>query len=355
MLLLILGLLGACVGSFLNVVIYRMPRGLSVQRPARSFCPSCKAPIPWYLNIPLLSWPLLGGRSACCRRPIAVRYWLVELVCTGLFVAVGWCFAYEEPVVQVTMCLWCAALLALLVMDWEQMVVVPRVAGVAAACGVVAAVFDPALVESLAIRPWEGLGWSMGGAVGGYLLFRLVALGGRMLFGRRVLRFAGPVAWELRQVGEDIVLTAGGHDFRWTEIFLEGRERVVLEGAVVDAAPGAPGRVDLLAEALLLPGGARLGLESYEQLGGTCTAVLVQREAMGSGDPWLALAIGAMCGWQGMVFALVGGSVIGLVAALVCRIRRGVPMPFGPSLILAAYLWLFQGPQLLELYLRLLS
>jgi leader peptidase (prepilin peptidase) / N-methyltransferase len=70
-------LFGLIIGSFLNVVIYRLPRGQSVARP-RSRCPECLTPIPWYRNIPVLSFVLLGGRCAYCRKPISWRYPLVE-------------------------------------------------------------------------------------------------------------------------------------------------------------------------------------------------------------------------------------------------------------------------------------
>lgn len=346
----ILAVIGACVGSFLNVVVYRMPRGISVRKPARSFCPACGKPIPWYLNIPLLSWLALRGRSACCRRPIAVRYWLLEAACAGFFYAVGWVFAYEALVTQVAICLWGAALLALLAMDWEQMVVEPRVVVCAALCGLVAAVCDPALVAEWASEYWEGLVWGLGGALVGYAVFRLVALGGRLFFGRRSCRFPEAVSFYMRQEGEDIVLTAGGRDFLWSEVFLEDSDRLVLEQAEAPALSAERGRIILRADRLVLPGGECRSLETLESLSGSCCGVQICREAMGSGDAWLALAIGSLCGWQGVIFALVGGSFIGLGMALVCRIRRGVPMPFGPSLILAAFLWLFWGPQLLALY-----
>lgn len=350
----ILAVFGACVGSFMNVVVYRMPRGIGLSKPARSFCPSCGAPIPWYLNIPVLSWLVLRGRSACCRKPIAARYWLLEASCAALFYAIGYTFAYELPVAQVAICLWGAALLALLAMDWEQMVVEPRVAVFAGLCGLAAAAMDPALVADFATQQWEGLAWGLGGALVGYMLFRLVALGGRLVFGRRSCRFPEPTAFFLRQEGEDIVLTAGAKDFRWSEVFLEASDRLVLEQAETPALPGAKGRLVLHADRVTLPDGSSRSLEEFDSLRGTCCAVRTLREAMGSGDAWLALSIGALCGWQGVLFSLVVGSFIGLGFALICRIRRGEPMPFGPSLILAAFLWLFWGPQLMSLYREML-
>lgn len=75
--------LGACVGSFYNVVIYRMPRGLSLIKPP-SFCPTCKKQIPIYHNLPVVGWLFLRGKSACCRTRISIQYPLVELLCAVL-------------------------------------------------------------------------------------------------------------------------------------------------------------------------------------------------------------------------------------------------------------------------------
>jgi leader peptidase (prepilin peptidase) / N-methyltransferase len=88
------GLLGAILGSFLNVVAYRLPRGESLSRP-RSRCPGCEEPIKPYDNVPVLSWLLLRGRCRSCRAPISARYPLVEAG-TGLLCAlVVW--LVEEP------------------------------------------------------------------------------------------------------------------------------------------------------------------------------------------------------------------------------------------------------------------
>ena len=75
---------GACVASFLNVCIWRLPRNESVVRPG-SHCPNCNAPIRWYQNIPILSYLALGGKCANCRKPISIRYTIVELLGGILF------------------------------------------------------------------------------------------------------------------------------------------------------------------------------------------------------------------------------------------------------------------------------
>ncbi len=72
-------LIGLVAGSFLNVVIYRLPREKSVIRP-RSACPSCRAPILWYENIPVLSYIILRGRCRSCRNRISARYPVVEIL-----------------------------------------------------------------------------------------------------------------------------------------------------------------------------------------------------------------------------------------------------------------------------------
>src|SRR5213075_2625201 len=80
-------LLGAVVGSFLNVVVWRLPRGESLVRP-RSRCPRCETPIrPWH-NVPVLAWLALRGRCADCAEPIPARYPLVEAATAALYVGV---------------------------------------------------------------------------------------------------------------------------------------------------------------------------------------------------------------------------------------------------------------------------
>jgi leader peptidase (prepilin peptidase) / N-methyltransferase len=83
---LIAALFGLLVGSFLNVVVYRVPRHLSVAHPG-SFCPQCRAEVRWYDNVPVASWLVLRGRCRHCSCPIPVRYLLVEAGTAALFAA----------------------------------------------------------------------------------------------------------------------------------------------------------------------------------------------------------------------------------------------------------------------------
>lgn len=110
-------ILGLAFGSFLNVCIYRMPRGLSVVAP-RSACPTCKTPIAAYDNIPVLSWILLRGKCRKCKTPITPRYAAVELLNTALFVACVLYFA--SPAEALKYMMFSFILLGLIFTDCEN-------------------------------------------------------------------------------------------------------------------------------------------------------------------------------------------------------------------------------------------
>jgi len=136
----IAGVLGLLVGSFLNVVIHRLPRMMQLQWDAevaasggqspapeapafnlltpRSRCPHCGAAIAWYQNVPVLSYAIQGGRCAACRAPIGLRYPLVELANAALF---AWCGAHWG--LGWAAAAWaalCAGLLCLALIDWDS-------------------------------------------------------------------------------------------------------------------------------------------------------------------------------------------------------------------------------------------
>jgi len=87
---------GAVIGSFLNVVMFRLPKGTSIIVP-RSFCPHCKKSIPWYENIPIVGYIYLGGKCSGCRKPISIHYPIIELLtgCLFLYLFIGYGLAIQ--------------------------------------------------------------------------------------------------------------------------------------------------------------------------------------------------------------------------------------------------------------------
>ncbi|MBI4610628.1 MAG: prepilin peptidase [Candidatus Rokubacteria bacterium] len=169
--------LGLWVGSFLNVVIYRVPRGESVVKP-RSRCPRCGTMIRWYQNLPLLSFVLLRGRCAYCGVGISWRYPLVEAVTTLFFV-----LTYLTIGLGVRMLLvWflVSALLAIFFIDLDFGIIPDRITLPGIALGLAFAALTP------------GLGWVEGalGSVAGAWALWLVAFIGDVLFKERGVRGA---------------------------------------------------------------------------------------------------------------------------------------------------------------------
>jgi leader peptidase (prepilin peptidase) / N-methyltransferase len=111
--------LGAIVGSFLNVVIHRVPNELSIVFP-NSSCPKCKASIEPYDNIPILSWLILGGKCRNCKEPIAIRYPAVEALTGLVFLIVFWQIGLTSflPVCLI----FAAVIVSLVFIDAEHMI-----------------------------------------------------------------------------------------------------------------------------------------------------------------------------------------------------------------------------------------
>ncbi|MDR0522126.1 MAG: prepilin peptidase [Planctomycetaceae bacterium] len=95
---------GSCIGSFLNVAVYRLPAGKSLLYPP-SHCPQCRHPIRWFDNVPVFGWLWLKGKCRDCRKPISVRYPLTEALCGVLsgsvFLFCNWFFAGQSVSVPV--------------------------------------------------------------------------------------------------------------------------------------------------------------------------------------------------------------------------------------------------------------
>ncbi|WP_299485902.1 A24 family peptidase [Acaryochloris sp. IP29b_bin.137] len=110
--------LGASVGSFLNVVIYRLPEGLSLLHPP-SRCPQCHTQLKPYDNVPVLGWLWLRGKCRYCHTPISSRYPLVEAATAGLFLGIFLLFGYQLQTLGYWLC--ASILVSLALIDWDVM------------------------------------------------------------------------------------------------------------------------------------------------------------------------------------------------------------------------------------------
>ena len=157
-------LFGGAMGSFLNVVMYRLPRNLSVSHPKRSFCPTCHQSIAIYDNIPVASFLWLGGRCRHCRETISLRYPVVEMLTVLLFLLVIDTFVIagvrrgldtletDWPIVVAHLCL-VAGLLATSGIDIEEYIVDVRITWLLVAIGCVAHVAWSSSIQASPVAP----------------------------------------------------------------------------------------------------------------------------------------------------------------------------------------------------------
>ncbi len=144
---LFLTVLGLCVGSFLNVVIYRVPRRLSIVWPG-SFCPACRAPIHWYDNLPVVGWMLVGGRCRACLARIPARYPIVEALTGGLFLLHLLVFGWDP--ILIPRILFACAMVALFAIDLEHKLLPDAITLKGIAAGLAfSLVFPPGIVDSV--------------------------------------------------------------------------------------------------------------------------------------------------------------------------------------------------------------
>ena len=163
---------GASTGSLMNVMIYRWPREMSIVAPP-SHCPACKAPIPWYRNIPVFGWLALRGRAACCGVRVSPRYFLVELLAALLCVALAQLHFVNAPagrevgdaaLLTLVYFVFVGGLVVATFVDLDFMEIPDEVTLPGAAIGLATA----------ALRPEPGAAEAALGAGGGFLIVQLV-------------------------------------------------------------------------------------------------------------------------------------------------------------------------------------
>lgn len=335
-------LLGASVGSFLNVCIYRIPiEGLSVARPRGSFCPGCKTPIGFRDNIPLLSWLLLRGRCRSCKTSISVRYPGVELLTALLFVVVALRLGPGEgEVIDLTvaatiLCGW-GIFATLVVISWIDIdhQIIPdslSIGGTSVALwmslflvrfpisGEIPFLEVPPELQEV---PW---GW-------GFLLATVCGVTSQVAFWRWVPDWQG----KRRTLGScslafHIGATTG------------------LLAAVALIEPGALGHPALLGLRGALAGMA-VG-SGVIWIIGKLGSLAFGKEAMGFGDVKLMAFLGALLGPSLVLAALVLASLIGSVIGLGIRWSTGSSyIPFGPFLCLGAATLILALPEMEALW-----
>lgn len=139
------GVFGLCVGSFLNVVIYRLPNNMNLATPG-SHCTSCQYTLRWYDNIPVLSYILLGGKCRKCKSRISPRYMLVELMNALLWVLSAVLFWETSIAYACTAAIVSSALICIFCIDLEHMLIFNRFTLIVAAGGIVAMFTDSGTV-----------------------------------------------------------------------------------------------------------------------------------------------------------------------------------------------------------------
>jgi len=358
--------IGACIGSFLNVVVYRVPLGLSVNEPRRSFCPRCGAEIPWFRNIPVLTWILQRGRCASCGGRIALRYVVVEVLTAVLFAAAWYVAVTASPSPHLigaglTM-VFVVVLLSISFIDAEHMLIPVVFCWWGMGVGVVGNAVDPFLAtlqEGASGLPWwGGLARSLAGLALGWGLLEAVVLAGKKFLGERHERFPEPVDWRLEEPEEDeeegeLAFVIDEESLGWSDLFYRKGDRIQIEGdeVHVDGECVRASSLTIYRDHVLI-GSTRHSIADLRSLSGKAGKVVIPREAMGGGDPPLLGMIGAFLGWKGVIFTLFTASVYALAAAVLGRIGFGRPLPFGPFMALAALTWVFGGWQLWDWYFR---
>ncbi len=336
-------LLGAVVGSFLNVCIHRMPRGESLVRPG-SHCPHCGAAIRWNQNIPIVSWLRLRGRCGSCAAPISPRYVAVEAL-TGLcFALLWWTYGQAGMVVALSFCVFVAGLIVATFIDLEHLIIPDEITLGGAAVGIVLAVIAPGIHQQQYV--WPALRSAGIGAIAGAgIVFGMLELG-KVLFGRQRVRL--PAGARLVFTETDLHLPESVLPYE--EIFYRVSDALTFQASRLELVDRC--YRDVTVQLRLRANVLRIGEEEVEAssvlwMEGLTDQVTVPREAMGFGDVKFMAAIGAFTGWQGVLFSLLGSSVAGLLinVGLIAVGRRhwSTRIPYGPYLAAAALFWVLGG------------
>jgi leader peptidase (prepilin peptidase)/N-methyltransferase len=347
--------IGAVVGSFLNVCIYRLPLDLSVNKPRRSFCPSCRKQLTWWQNIPLFSWLVLRGKCAHCGARIAFRYFAVELLTALLFLLVWKTFPWEMAIAY---WVFVSLLVAATFIDFEHFIIPDEITIGGTIAGIVACGIVPELMATHARG--RALLISALSAALGYVVLWVVLEAGKKVFGKKRIQLDAPTPFSWTRQGDDADFVVGDEQGLWSDYFARESDQLILhcdQAMVGDRDLGAADlrfhydRVKVESQ--------EIGLDALDKISGIVRELEIPREAMGRGDLKFLACIGAFLGWRAVLFSVFAGSLVGSVVGLVTLIigKRvwSAKLPFGPYLALGGLIWMFFGEPLVRWYSGLLN
>ncbi len=176
--------LGATVGSFVNVVVYRTPRNISLSDPPRSFCPRCRHSLEVPDLVPLLSWLFLRGKCRHCKAPVASRYFFVELLNGALWAGLWYRFFIDggDPARFIAYAAAASTLVAVVFIDWEMYIIPDQINAFLWAVGIAYNVW--LIVHGAPNAYTWGMPSALAGWIAGVAALWGIALFGRVLFGK---------------------------------------------------------------------------------------------------------------------------------------------------------------------------
>ena len=217
---------GSMVGSFLNVCIHRMPIGLSVVSPP-SHCPHCKYSIPWYLNMPLVTWLVLQGKCKKCAAPIAARYFLVELLTGVMFLGCWLSYGHSSAWLALTYSFMLAGMIVATFIDFEHYIIPDEITIGGTVVGLLLSLC-PVLHEQKTMFAglWQGL---LGAGIGWGIVYSIVRLG-KVMFGRR--RVELPV--DARIIFSETAVHLPDKDIPYDELFYRQTDVITMHARTLE-------------------------------------------------------------------------------------------------------------------------
>lgn len=340
---------GCIVGSLLNVCIYRLPRGESIVFPG-SHCPHCNYAIPWYHNIPLLTWLCLRGKCGNCGEPIAIRYLIVEFI-TGVAFLVCWlAFGHTSALLVLSYALLISGFIIATAIDFEHYIIPDEITLGGILAGFICSAVEPALhgVTERAPALRESF---LGIAVGAGLIYGFLRLA-KFAFGRRKYVLEP----NTKIVFTEASLQLPDEEIPYEDIFYRKTDTIKLTAKTVELSDRCYAKVPIR----LRPDSLQIGEDSFNpedvpRMEIVTDELVVPREAMGPGDVKFMAAIGAFLGWKAVIFSLTLSSFLGTfggIAQILVRMVRkeswSSRIPYGPYIAMAATVWIFAGEQIVS-------